>query len=212
MKTRQQIMAAFVCAIWLFGIIHFSVEMMAFDSTPGARAAAPAQWPAKSALLPAAGRTVLLMFVHPECNCSNASLEQLALLENMLDGQLRAYVVLWHGRGMAASGKRREWLRVAPVIDDLDGREAKLFGAKTSGQTMIYNEQGRLIFSGGLTVLRGEGGGEKILQGVVRAIKESGHSAVERPAFGCSILRQAQAEDFGGTLAAWTNKWSTLLR
>jgi hypothetical protein len=42
---------------------------------------------------------------------------------------------------------------VSETVDD--GREARLFGAATSGQTMVYDRNGRLLFSGGITAARG---------------------------------------------------------
>jgi hypothetical protein len=209
-KTLKKILAALACSVWLFGIIHFSLQMMAFDSTPGARAEAPPLWPAQSTISHVAGRKVLVMFIHPECSCSHASLEQLALLENLLGGQLTARVVLWHSGSSAASGRWRQRADAVPVVDDRDGREARIFGAKTSGQTMIYNEYGRLIYAGGLTVLRGEAGGERALQDIARVIKESRNSGVERPVFGCPIYKQPQAEHFGGAVSAWTKTWTKL--
>ena len=46
---------------------------------------------------------------------------------------------------------------VTAVRDD-SGREARRFGAATSGQTLLYDAGGALLFSGGITAARGHAG------------------------------------------------------
>ena len=38
------------------------------------------------------------------------------------------------------------------VLSDVDGAEARRFGAETSGHTLLFDRDGRLLFSGGITV------------------------------------------------------------
>jgi hypothetical protein len=40
---------------------------------------------------------------------------------------------------------------------DAEGVEMHRFGALTSGQTLVYDAAGRLLFSGGITASRGQG-------------------------------------------------------
>lgn len=44
------------------------------------------------------------------------------------------------------------------VVRDDSGREALRFGAATSGQTLLYDADGALLFSGGITAARGHAG------------------------------------------------------
>jgi hypothetical protein len=44
------------------------------------------------------------------------------------------------------------------VMSDLDEAEADLFSAQASGQTMLYDASGKLLFSGGITASRGHSG------------------------------------------------------
>ena len=46
---------------------------------------------------------------------------------------------------------------VTAVRDD-SGREASQFGGATSGQTLLYDADGTLLFSGGITSARGHAG------------------------------------------------------
>ena len=180
---------------------------MAFDSTPGAKATAPNNWPIESRIVRSPGRKQLLMFVHPECTCSIASLEQLRMLQSQLGSQLEAHVVLWHA---SAGTSKRNWPKEsggAAITDDRDGLEALRFGAKTSGQTLIYDETGRLIYAGGLTVFRGEAGGEPVLQNLISRLRTKARDPyLERAVFGCPISRQSAA------LPSGTYLWTSLLR
>jgi hypothetical protein len=162
--------------------------MMAFDSTPGKAALAPAHWPTQTALTRTPGRKQLVMFVHPECTCTLASLEQLRRLETLTGNSIAAEIVIWHS---AVSRKPRDWNREgggAIVFDDKDGQESRLFGAQTSGQTLIYDENGTLAYAGGLTVFRAEPGGDPLLKRILQGIGPQGQqTALEMAVFGCPI-------------------------
>jgi hypothetical protein len=44
------------------------------------------------------------------------------------------------------------------VVRDDDGREARRFGVEASGETLLYDADGSLLFSGGITAARGHAG------------------------------------------------------
>jgi len=72
------------------------------------------------------------------------------------------------------------------VFFDADGREAELFGATVSGQTMLYDTEGRLVFSGGITNGRGHQGDNPGVDSIIRKVRgEAGQS--HAPVFGCSL-------------------------
>ena len=69
---------------------------MAYDNTPGAAADAPAAWPAESALARDPAAPTLVMLAHPRCDCTRASLGELA--------ELLARVTVGRGRSSCSSG------------------------------------------------------------------------------------------------------------
>jgi hypothetical protein len=74
------------------------------------------------------------------------------------------------------------------VRPDTDGREAALFGAKTSGQVLVYDGTGRLRFSGGITGGRSHSG-DNPGRARVEALLLSG--TLDRPispVFGCALF------------------------
>ncbi len=190
---------------WGIAIGYLGYQLMAFDSTPGVPASAPARWPKQSSLARVAGRKQLLMFVHPECTCSIASLEQLRNLQKLTGNAIDMRVVLWH---RPATTSTRDWHKevgVAALFVDRDGAESRIFGAKTSGQTLVYDEDGRVMYSGGMTVFRGEAGGEPVLRQIIKAINNANRSTnLQLPVFGCPITDSSGfASSFASTLTTW---------
>ena len=79
------------------------------------------------------------------------------------------------------------------VVRDDDGREAERFGAVTSGQTLLYDAQGTLLFSGGITGARGHAGDNAGRASLVALLNRvpGAHSATD--VFGCSLFASAKS-------------------
>ncbi|HEX2121342.1 MAG TPA: RedB protein, partial [Thermoanaerobaculia bacterium] len=84
-------------------------------------------------------------------------------------------------------------LRRARVLIDENGREAKLFGGFTSGQTFLYDRRGRLRFAGGITSLRGHAGINRGRVDIIDIVSARGGSGVH-PVFGCAIAKKEAKE------------------
>jgi hypothetical protein len=77
------------------------------------------------------------------------------------------------------------------LVRDDEGVEAARFGAVTSGQTVLYDEEGALRFSGGFTGQRRETGGNAGRASLVALLN---HGTTERSwtsGFGCGLLSAA---------------------
>ncbi|HYK05518.1 MAG TPA: RedB protein [Thermoanaerobaculia bacterium] len=162
-----------------------------FETTPGAAAKTGPSWPDASTVPRQRGEWSLVMLVHPHCSCSRASVQELeAILEK--SPSVQPYVLVYRPADFQAGWERgavldaASRLRRAKVIIDENGREAKRFGGFTSGQTLLYDRQGRLRFAGGITSLRGHSGINSGRVDVIR-IASSGIGTGEHPVFGCAI-------------------------
>lgn len=145
---------------------------------PGEAADAPPVWPADSRLQLARRQPTLLLFVHPECPCTRASLAELARLLVRCP-ELRATVVLRPGPAVSLPSG------VTAVQDDGLAETAR-FGAFTSGQVLLYGTDGRLRFAGGITVSRGHEGDNDGADAVARAVT-GGSGLSGGPVFGCGL-------------------------
>jgi hypothetical protein len=187
------IRAAIVVAalVWTATIGAAFNAIRRFETTPGAAALAGPSWPSASSVPRQRGEWSLVMLVHPHCSCSRASVQELqAIIEK--SPSVQPYVLVYRPADFKAGWEQGAVLSAASrlprtkVIIDENGREAMRFGGFTSGQTLLYDRQGRLRFAGGITSLRGHSG---INSGRIDVIKiaSSGNGMGEHPVFGCAI-------------------------
>ena len=162
--------------LWAASLVIGEVGMTRFESRPAPRAAPPSRWPAGTSLERPANRCELLVFLHPCCPCSRATLAELerVVARSRAAAELRI-LVSWDAEALPADGdalvERARAIPGALVAVDLYAREARRFGASASGQLLLYDAAGLLLFEGGITTARGhEGGnaGEDALVAVLR--------------------------------------------
>jgi hypothetical protein len=180
--------------VWLISVGTGLVWLMAYDNTPGAPARAPAAWPAGSALARDPSAPTLLMLAHPRCDCTRASLGELAELLARAPRRPRTFVVFIKPGGMPAgwekTGTFEQATRIAgvTVMRDDDGAEAERFGVSTSGQTLLYDREGRLAYSGGITGARGKSG-SNVGRSILLDLLDGAHpSRATARVFGCSLF------------------------
>jgi hypothetical protein len=177
--------------------------LMKYDATPGASANVGSQSALPVEIDSTSGKLTLVMFVHPRCPCSVASIDELSRLMSNLNGRLRAYVVMYQAVGQPQDWSRSTAWRNASGIpgvevrSDLDAVLAGRSGAQTSGDVYLYDEDRSLLFEGGITGSRGHVGDNSGFNSVTRIVlgKRSsrtppGHS----PVFGCSIYSMLKDE------------------
>jgi hypothetical protein len=73
------------------------------------------------------------------------------------------------------------------VLRDDDGREAARFGASTSGQTVVYDAAGRLLYRGGLTGARGQEGDNAARRRLLTLLGSGRADRRESDVFGCAL-------------------------
>src|SRR5579863_8219926 len=138
-------------AAWGLSVAIGASTMIRYASTPGRLATPPVDWPRNTQLQPASPKATLLVFVHPQCPCSRATLEELAqimVLRQQVEGRvyfLEPAGTQWSKTDLYDSAVRIPGVR---VLSDPNGVVARQFGARTSGQSLLYDAGGRLVFNG----------------------------------------------------------------
>ena len=179
-------------AIWLGGIVATFTMVWRYKLTPGPLAAAPERWPEASALRVAPGVANVVLFAHPRCPCTTASMTELARLADEVRGRAKIHIVILRPEGTEPGfedGAIRDRARTIPdadVVVDIDGREAARFGAAVSGSTIVYGRDGALVFRGGLTIARGHEGRGPAHDRILAALDRSSDVATA-PTFGCAL-------------------------
>lgn len=181
MLSRRGVLSV-LGSLWIAGIGFGVWEAYIYQTTPGPQSAVPAQWPSESRLARTERGPTLVMFVHPECPCSRASLEE---LREIVRRTKVAPTIVCLGPGACdAAG-----VPGATSIADPDGREARRFGAATSGHVVVYTADGELAFAGGITGSRGHAGDNNGRRAAIEAL--TGTSGVpDHPVFGCGLFAE----------------------
>jgi hypothetical protein len=191
-KNRLVLLAA--GALWLFMISAGVGVLWGYESTPGAAAAAPDRWPDDSRIKRAHGRATLVMLAHPHCPCTRASIGELSRLMTQAQGRVTAYVLFVKPPGFSDGWEQTDLLASAAaipgvsVVRDDEGVEASRFRAATSGQTMLYDAGGKLLFSGGITSARGHAGDNAGRTAIVSLLTTNEAGQKETPVYGCPLF------------------------
>jgi hypothetical protein len=193
-RFRKNLFILASIILWLLLVGGGLSVLLGYENTP-ARAAAPsALWPAESQIQRARERATLVMLVHPHCPCSRASIGELALLMAQSQGRLTAYVLFLKPAGFSDNWEKTDlWQSAASIpgvepVVDYDGVEANRFHATTSGQTVLYDAEGRLLFSGGITMARGHAGDNAGRSAIVSLVNTGTAEQTETPVFGCPLF------------------------
>lgn len=184
-------------ALLLFWLGAITVGLCFLESragTPGKSALAPSDWPRGSRLQLDPQQPTLIMFAHPQCPCTRASLGELALLMAHHTGRVKAYVLFYQPAEQSEEWVQTDQWRSAAeiagvtVLADYEGHETRRFQAMTSGQTLLFDTHGQLIFSGGITMARGHAGDNAGRSAIEEYLSSGKIPVPQTPVFGCAIL------------------------
>ncbi len=155
------------------------------------------QWPADSAVVQSKDRPTLLLFLHPKCPCSQASVNELERLfasledtENLVPDLIVVATVppnadsTWSDTDTVA---RVRQIENAQVFVDRGGREAARFGAVTSGHVMLFDTFGKRQYTGGITWARGQVGANVGRDMLTEVLREDVGQLDAIPSFGCRL-------------------------
>jgi len=198
-RCGQRILWA-VLLVWLASAATGLAWLMTYDNTPGTPANAPSDWPADSTLARDAAGPTLVMLAHPRCDCTRASIGELAELLARAPRRPRTYVVFLRPGNVPAAWDQTGTFDQATkipgvtVIRDSDGDEALRFGVSTSGQTLLYDRDGRLLYSGGITGARGKSGNNTGRSTVLQLLAGEHPARATAQVFGCSLFSWLKGE------------------
>ena len=151
-------------------------------------------FPRNSAVQLFSDKPTLVLFAHPHCPCTRASLHELDGLLAEIQNRVCVVVVFAIPDGVPPGWEQGDLLKSAKAISGLSvildkgGKEAHRFDIEGSGHVLLYAPSGKLLFSGGITASLGHEGDNVGRSAVVSFIRE-GHAPISRtPVFGCSLL------------------------
>lgn len=202
MTSRRQWLIAIGVAGWLIAAAGGMTMLMGSTRRPDPAADERPAWPAEVELARAVTGTAsatgptLIVCLHPRCPCSDATLDALeTLLASSKTATAYALFALpdaapagWADADLVARARTIPGLR---VVLDRGGRQCSALGAKSSGQTFLYDASGRLSFAGGLTPGRGERGevdGTRFIADALSGLPAP-RQTLRTDVFGCALYR-----------------------
>ena len=187
--------------VWLVGIAAGTRILLDYENRPATAHRSPERWPKDSAIARLPKVPALVLFAHPQCPCTRATLGELALLMARLKGQLTANVIFIRPKEMPENWEQTDLWRSASsipgvtVMSDAGAIETNRFHAQASGQTMLYGEDSRLLFSGGITASRGHSGDNAGRAAIVALVEAGKSERSSTPVFGCYLQAQDSRRD-----------------
>ncbi len=151
-------------AVWLVAVAFGLWGLMSYANRPGDQGQPVATWPEAIGIERSNFQPTLVLFAHPKCPCTRATLGELAWLMNRCADDLDCHVLFFRpGQQDDSWSKTRLWdeaaaIRGVSVAADPDAQLASQFGVRTSGHALLYDPQGKLVFEGGITGSRGHRG------------------------------------------------------
>jgi hypothetical protein len=190
--------------LWLVGIGVGLRTMLNYEDGPAPSGLAPRVWPSESRIQRAPGLPAIVVMAHPHCPCTRATIGELALLMARLQKRATATVVFVLPSGVPEKWEETDLWHDAQqipgvrVMNDSGGKEAALFGAQASGQTLLYDADGKLQFSGGITASRGHSGDNAGRSAIVGLVTTGRAEQRQTPVYGCYLHGPETRAENGG--------------
>lgn len=194
MTEKRTIMLVICLAVttWLAALCWLYTRVLSYEALSGPPQQAPASWPTECNYKRTPGYYSLILFAHPHCPCTKASLHELAKLMSK-SKELKAHVFFLKPRNMPTNWAKTAMYDEALTIPgvsvsvDCDAFQSSLFHAHTSGEAMLFSPAGQLRFSGGITAGRGHEGDNQGASTILKLIEDASTSSKSTPVFGCAL-------------------------
>jgi hypothetical protein len=191
MKSHNVLYWAAIVAC-LIGIGSGLTLLMSHETIAGAQAPAPTVAP-HIANIRFDGKPVVIMFAHPKCQCTEASLTELQNIYMAVGSKAEYYVFFVRPSDEPVGWEHtRIWNEAAslPYVTvqvDPDCALAKQLGAETSGHTICYDALGHLTYTGGITLGRAHTGRNPGEDSVIEALLGQPRTITHSAVFGCAL-------------------------
>jgi hypothetical protein len=182
--------------VWAAALGYGMQVLFKYETTPGTSGPLASKWPSDSIISRQPNKPMLLMVAHPHCPCTRASIAELAKIMAHSPEGVKATVLFVKPSGVGADWDDTDLRRSAAaipgiiVLTDEDGIEAARFGAQTSGHTLVFDREGKLLFSGGITATRGHVGDNAGENAVLTALRQQTPDRAGTAVFGCSLANR----------------------
>ncbi len=191
--SKRNLFIALIIILWLIMISYGYSVLMHYEFKPSSQLTTLQSWPTNSQLKLDPKLDTLLIFVHPHCPCSRASMAELNRLLSNYHHKLKTIVIFSKPKGKDSTWLKSDlWnqaqsLPGATIYVDNENKEAKIFMTNTSGEVLLFKTNGMLVYHGGITGSRGHEGDNKGKTIISNYLKTGVIETKEGYAFGCVL-------------------------
>jgi hypothetical protein len=175
--------------------------VLKYENTSGAVGPKTQRWPSLTQVALDPKRDTLVLFAHPKCPCTRATIGELNRLMAQCNGQVAAHVFFLQPAGFSGYWVRSGlWHDAAAIPNvtvqaDPQGLIGQKFGAETSGYVLLYNPAGQLLFSGGITGGRGHAGDNAGEDAIIALVNGQNSGITHTLVYGCSLLNAPATQE-----------------
>lgn len=180
---------------WLGLIAIGYTWLFRYSFVAGEASTAPGSVPHSLASSNSSSRWQVFLALHPRCPCSTATVRELAKILTRATDVSVVTVLMYK-----PSNEPDSWLEGrlldecrrmnCRVRSDPEGSYARVLGAVTSGDVVVYDASGKLRYHGGITGSRGHEGDNLGQQSVIDLLRGRNASRTSMPVFGCPIQKK----------------------
>lgn len=200
MSWDERIQVGVFFLLWFVAIGLGIGVLESYVSKAGSSGEQRLEWPESTRLERNIHGYTIVLAVHPHCPCTRATAGELSRLLSHLGGRAWIYVLALCPREKEPSWAKTslvqsfEELPGVRVFMDRDGREIGFFGQQVSGDLRLYDREGILKFSGGITPGRGHEGGNFGWNAVISQVVREESIGSQGPVFGCPLFKGSSEE------------------
>lgn len=196
--SASQFKSVMIFVAWFLVCALGFIKLIDYETRPGQLGEPPSHWPTHSQLMRSSDKPTLVFFAHPQCPCTQASMTELSKLMAHIEDQINLNIVFYkpekydHNWVKTSLYFRAKKLTESVTID-VNKQEIHLFKPKTSGQAYLYDRNGSLVYSGGLTASRGHEGDNLGSQRIRDFILKGKDVDKKFLVFGCSLFHNGES-------------------
>jgi hypothetical protein len=186
-----------ILVVWVLVLALGIWKLEKYSNTPNLPGREIASLPTAAGIALDPAKPSVLLFAHPLCSCSRASLTELARLALNFKNRFKPIVVFYVPKNQPAEWTGSDLVEQAREIPDAlvnfdpEGKMAKEIGARTSGQTYVFSPDGKLQFMGGITGARGHEGENRGSRAIAALLEGGKTNDIRYRVFGCSLFKQS---------------------
>ena len=183
-----------IAVCWVCGVVASVVAVERYSNRDGSTTPLELVWPQESQLTLSPDTLTALIFAHPKCPCTQATVQEFQRIEARHPRAFDTIVVFpvtpaqeaaWRDTRLVRDAKQ---IQSATVVFDRGGVEARQFRCAVSGQVLLFAPDGHLLFSGGVTPARGHEGNNGGQEAFEHQVENPDSPPLTFPVFGCGLV------------------------